>query len=108
MDIDDPKEQLEAIVKAESQEQAFSLCREIIKQKPSWDRITKIINEVEDEIETIRRSVLGYAAAVIKNKKSRATDQAYLVICAFRDPFYDSGQSGLLAACYEVIHGDAS
>ena len=98
-----PDEQAEALaVKAEEENEAIELCRALI-QRASWPEVAKILKGLQGEPESIRWAVLGYARAVLLNKRN---DQAYNVICAFESHFYDSKQAGLTRACYEAIFGE--
>jgi len=95
-------EQLEAVKqRAVEENEAIELCRALIK-KQSWKDVAKILKNLKGEPEKIRYAVLGYARAVLLNKKD---NQAYNVITAFRENFYDSKEAGLVGACYEAIFG---
>lgn len=81
--------------------EAIELCRALIK-KASWKTVAKILKQIKSEPETVRWAVLGYARAVLLSTKNH---QAYEVICAFENPFYDSKAAGLTRACYEACFG---
>lgn len=99
-----PKGQHETAIEAQLEEmnEAIELCRALIK-KESWGRITNILKKLKTDPETVRWNVLGYARAVLLKKNS---GQAYIVIDCFKEPFYNSKDAGLIAACYEAIMED--
>lgn len=93
----DMKEQLE--VKAQQLSSAIELCRALMAKKP-WKGIAKIVSGLKQESpERIRRAVLTYCTNTLLNKQS---DDAYLIMDSFREPFYDSPYEQLVMACYEV------
>jgi len=97
------EERVDAIQrKAEEQKEAIELCRALIKN-PNWGKVSKILKNLKGEPESIRWAVLGYARSVILGGKN---EQAYLILRAFEDNFYDSKNAGLARACYEVVFGD--
>jgi len=84
---------------AADQNEAIALCRALIDKRP-WKAIAEIIKGLEQEPEKVRRSVLGYAQAVLLKKDN---PQAALVLMSFRAPFYDVGKPGITIASYESI-----
>jgi len=86
---------------AEAQSEAIALCRALIAKRP-WKEIAKIILGLEVEPESVRRLVLAYTQTVLLKKDN---PQAYLILAAFKDPFYNIGKPGLTMACYEVANG---
>lgn len=99
-----PKEKQEEVLKVKISEEnkAIDLCRALIK-KENWSKIAGILKTIQEDPESIRWAVLGYARAVLLNKPDY---QAYLVIDCFQNHFYDSKHAGLVRACYECIHGE--
>ncbi len=87
--------------KLAEENEAIDLCRALIK-KEQWSKVAGILRNLKGEPESIRYAVLGYARAVLLKTKNT---QAYSIICAFRDNFYDSKAAGLAAACFESIFG---
>lgn len=85
------------------QNEAIDLCRALLNKKPDWRHITKILKDLKGEPESIRWAVLGYARSVLLSHKST---QAYTVIRAFEDNFYDSKAAGLARASFEAVFGD--
>lgn len=97
-----PEEMLTAAKQtAAEQNEAIELCRALIAKRP-WAQVTRILKGLDQDPERVRRAVLGYASSVLLNKDA---GQAYIVLTAFKDPFYDTGKPGLVCACYEAING---
>ena len=88
--------------KSELEREAIDLCRSLIK-KESWNKVTKILRNLKGDPEGVRWAVIGYARSVLIKKKDH---NAYNVIVAFENNFYDSKQAGLVRACYEAVFGD--
>jgi DNA polymerase III delta prime subunit len=102
IDIKDEEDQLEAIEKSSLKAQGFQIAQSLIYGKP-WKEIAKMINDVDEEPETIRRIILGYAVKVLTGGGKFAS-RAYVVIEACRDTWYDCGKAGLAASCFDVCH----
>jgi DNA polymerase III gamma/tau subunit len=79
--------------------EAIDLCRALIGKKP-WPVVAKIIKGIQQEPESVRRAVLGYAQSVLLGSNN---GQAYIVLDAFRQPFYDLGKPGLTMAAYMAV-----
>jgi len=79
---------------------SIDLCRLLMK-RPNWRQISDMLKTLQDDPETVRRSVLGYANAVLLGGRM----EGYNIICAFEEPFYNTGRSGLTKACYEYVFG---
>lgn len=100
------REQKKAAEKAASEANVvIDLCRLLMKSpRPKWQDITKIITGLgEADLEQTRLAVMGYCAAVLLKADN---PQAYLVMDAFREPWYNNGRSGLVLACYEAFNAD--
>ena len=97
-----PEDMLEAAKQqAANENEAIDLCRLLIGKK-QWKDVAKVLQGIEQDPEQVRRVVLGYAQAVLLKSGQL---QAYVVLTAFRQPFYDIGKPGLVLACYEAING---
>jgi DNA polymerase III gamma/tau subunit len=94
--------QLNALESSDIAAQGFNIAQALIYRKP-WSDVAKMIKTVEEEPETVRRIILGYATTVILGG-SKFAPRAYLIIESFRDNFYDSGKAGLAASCFDVVH----
>ena len=103
--LDNEEDMLSSINSATLEKQGFDLAKAIFNYNSKWPDISKLLNELKDEDpETIRWIVLGYAKAILLKAGSKIQDKAFVVIEAFRDNFYDSKHAGLAAACYEIFN----
>jgi len=97
------EDEIEIVIR-ESQieeKQVIDLCRALMS-KEKWKTISEILKGIETEPEKVRYAVLGYFTSVLLNK---GDSYSALVIDCFKEPFYNVGKAGLVAACYEVIYG---
>lgn len=100
LSLEEEEEQLDAIIKSSTRTKGIELARVLIKPKVKWPVVTKILTNLDDDPEKVRRIVLGYATAVLM----KGSPRAFLVINAMRDNFFDCGKAGLAAACYEIVN----
>ena len=85
----------------EGMEEVIVLCRALLKGEP-WSEIAKCVKSLkEPDPEKVRWAVMGYMNAVLLNGKR--SDRAALTLEYFAEPFYSSGKSGLVLACYQVL-----
>lgn len=86
---------------AEQQSLSIELCRALIGKQP-WKKVAGILEGLKDqEPESIRRHVLGYAQAVLLKGENNT---AAAVLEAFWEPLYDVGYPGLVYCCYSSIN----
>lgn len=80
------------------QAKAIDLCRALAK-KAHWRDISAILKGMEGEDpEGVRRAVLGYFTTILLNRGDADT---FMVMEAFRQPFYDQGpKTGLVMAAF--------
>ena len=97
-------EQLDALSKADVKRVAFELCQILMKAKPSWKEISSIIKSVEDEPESIRWMVLGYANKVALGNGN--TKRAIQIIESFSEPYYNTKRAGLIHSCALIVFGE--
>ena len=84
----------------ESSAQSIELSRALLNVQ-GWKMVSSILKLLKDQNpESIRRQVLGYATAVLLNKESH---QAAAMIDAFSEPTYDIGFPGIVLAAYTVV-----
>lgn len=102
--LDDPQAQAAVIGKAETKVQAIELCRLLMGKKPQWKQVADILNALKEneEAESVRRMVLGYAQSVLLKSGS---PQAAAVIAKFQFATYDSGWPALVLMAYDVVQG---
>jgi DNA polymerase-3 subunit gamma/tau len=81
--------------------ETLDLCRALVGGK-GWKAVAKILSGLSKvDPETVRRSVLGYAAAtLLKSGKVRA----YYVMEAFEEPLFNIGRPGLVLACFRAVN----
>lgn len=97
--LDSEEDQLAALAKADSKRQAIELCR-LLLGGSLWPEIVKVLKDVDDEPESLRRMVLGYVSKVCLG--GRTTQRAVEIMNCFLDNFYDSGKAGLIVACWNA------
>jgi len=98
-----PENRLATATKAaENQSQSIELCRILLKGG-GWKRVAEILKGLKNEDpESIRRHVLGYCQSVLLNKDE---ERCGLIMEEMIEPFYNTGFSGLVFACYTIIKG---
>lgn len=105
--IDLPEDKMLEMAKFQEQTetQIIELCRAMIG-KSSWKSIAGILKGLNEDPEKVRYSILRYMDSVMlgaKDSNDANLNRAYLVGCAFKNPFYSSGKSGLIQACFEAL-----
>lgn len=103
-DLKTQEEMIEAVIKSDPQKQGIDLAKMIFR-KTNWKEIAKLISEIDEEPETIRRIILGYAQSSLLKGWGNPKFAAYVINC-FRDPYYDIGKPGLVLSCYEAVCGN--
>lgn len=98
--IEDPEEQIRAIESSAHRSKSIEIAKALLAAKP-WKEVALLLKDLDDEPETIRRQVLGYASNVCLSGGKMAV-RAFLLLDVFQHPFYDSGKPGLVCACYAV------
>lgn len=98
--LESDDERLECLEKSEGRLQAVELCRALMQKKP-WSEVAKVIKQIDEEPESLRRMVLGYCNAIVLNSKS-GNARAELIMDVFRDHWYDCGKAGLTLAARTV------
>ena len=87
-----------ALQKVDAESVAIDLCRALISRKP-WRDVAVILKGLDQDAESVRRQVLGYASAVLLNKPD---PRAALILECFESNVFDSGKPGLVLAAYNV------
>jgi DNA polymerase-3 subunit gamma/tau len=101
LQVEDEEDQLKCVQAAEVEKEGIEIARALLKPKPSWSEVAKLVREVTMEPEDIRWMILGYMTKVLLGGGKMAK-RAYVVINCFRDNFYDCKKAGLAAACWEA------
>jgi DNA polymerase III gamma/tau subunit len=103
LDLESEEEQLTAILRASSQNQAIQIARSLMNPRTSWPEMVKVLKSVDEDPEGIRRLVLAYASNTMLGANAAILQRAYLICVAFSDNFFDTGRAGLVSSCYEVV-----
>ncbi len=99
IDIEDEESALEAIDNVyASESNVIDLCRALMSAE-KWNKISKHLDAIEAEPETVRRAVLGYFTKVLLSKGDVRVAE---ILEQFEDNYYDSGKAGLVLSCFAV------
>jgi DNA polymerase III gamma/tau subunit len=97
----EPEDMLEAAKQTTAQQNAaIDLCRALIGKRP-WREIAKIIQGLDQDPESVRRAVLGYAQAVLLKS---GQPQAWVVLDSFKQDFFTTGKAGLTLSAYAAVN----
>lgn len=100
-DLEGDETRIKALsVSSQTKAEAINLARALLANAP-WGEVSKILKGLDDEAESVRYLVLGFARTVLLGGGQKAP-RAYLIIDCFARNFYDSKLAGLAAACWEV------
>jgi len=107
IDLNPKDMQKQVQIQAEKEQQVIQLARALIT-KQKWSKVAKILKELsQEDPESLRRLVMRYmSSAILNSKKEEQSSRPYLIMDAFREPFYDNGREGLILACYESLYAD--
>lgn len=94
--------QLDALMKSDSKTFGFEIGRKLLDTRTRWPDISPMLKELEEEPETIRRIILAFMTTVMLSN-GRSVQRAAQIINVFQDNYYDSGKSGLVLNCYEIV-----
>lgn len=101
--IEGTEQQMELIVRGAAQKESIELARCLFNFQKQWADAAKILQTIEDEPETVRYIVLGYAKSVLL-KGGAMSARAAAVIDSFQFHFFDSKHAGLALATYRVMN----
>lgn len=98
--IDLPEDrQLEAAKRFAAQKsQIIELCNALMDQAP-WKKVSKILKNIEQDPEQIRRSILGICNSILLN---RGAARAAVIMECFEEPTYNIGAPGITLSCYRA------
>jgi hypothetical protein len=72
-------------------------------RRTGWKAVATILSQVEeDDVESVRRGVIGYCSAVLLREEN---DHAMGILDQMIEPFFQSGRAGLIHACYTILRG---
>jgi hypothetical protein len=98
----DEEEMLEsAKQEAERREQSITLCRAIMSKR-NWKEIASLIKSIDEEPETVRRTIRSYFSSVLLNGNS----EAFIVLDCLKQPFYNIDGKNELVRCLYEIHSE--
>ena len=101
IDLDEDDMLAAAKREAVKQNGVIDLCRSLIEAQ-SWKKIAGILKGLEgDDPEGIRQAVLRYCNSILLS--SNDAPFAFLIMDAFREPFFNNGRAGVTMACYESL-----
>jgi DNA polymerase III delta prime subunit len=104
--IDDEETALKLLTEDSGRAEIVEICRELLKPKPSYGTIQKLMKTITDEPETIRRAILGYMTGILSSNTNKPLlNRAYVVVDSFRDSYFESGKAGLWASYWLCING---
>lgn len=98
--ITNEKEQFAGVAAADYKTVAIDVARMLMKPNASWAEISKVIKPCTEDPESVRRCVLGYASAILRNGKADA--RAAEIIEAFWENWFDVGAAGLTLSCWNL------
>jgi DNA polymerase III gamma/tau subunit len=102
IDLGDEADKLDALQKADLKRVGIDIARALFKNA-KWTEIAALLKNVEDEPETIRRIILGYATTIALSKPNPVRE--IQVIEAFMENYFSSGKAGLVQSCAVVTLG---
>jgi len=108
--IDLPNEQLLKAIEqtAGGEASVQDLCR-LLMHCAAWKDFQPVLKSITEtqEPETVRRYVMTWMQnELLSNKEKVKQAQAFLVLAAFREPFFNTGKPGLVGACFESVCGE--
>jgi DNA polymerase III subunit gamma/tau len=88
--------------------EAIELCRALIK-KDSWDSVQELLKAIKksdgNDVEKVRRMVLGYITTIMLNNKDESTcEQCMNIYDVFKSPTYDNGWSDIVFYSYQSVY----
>lgn len=99
--MDSEKARLSVLTKQDAQAAGIDLCRALMDRNKKWPDIAKILKSLEQDPESVRRQVIGYASSVLLNNP---LPKAALVLASFSENLYDTGKAGLVLQAYLCFH----
>lgn len=94
------EDQLTAILASQVKVRAIELAQALLYHK-GWSEVSAILRELDEDPESLRHMVLGYASAVLL-KGGKANERAFMLLDVFGHSFFESKKPGLVTACYAV------
>lgn len=100
---DNEADRLAAVQNDKVKRDAFELVRLMLWQKGKWPEAAKLLAEIEDDPEGVRRLIRACAGKELLKANGNANN-AFLILDVFQAPFFDAdGRNSLIRGCYEVF-----
>lgn len=106
IDLDNEKEQLAAIINADSKNEAKHIFGALLNPRTTWADMAKILKGVDDDPEGLRRYILAASRNVMLGG-GKLAGRAAFIIKVFQFNTFDSGRAGFDQMCYEVVQPPA-
>lgn len=105
--ISEEAKQLEILDAGDIATQAIDLARALCQAKPAWNKISKILLNMDknEDSERVRYLILSYARTTALKSDFKKAAKCMAVIEAFSDNFYDSKAAGLALAAWDAVQG---
>lgn len=102
LDLKDEREQMAAVEKADAKKRSYELVKMLVfEPNAKWSKVAAIIEGIDDDPESVRMQMLGFARKMLLVDKAAA--RAYYVLQAFGAAWHYEGNAGLTRACYECF-----
>lgn len=106
----DESKALETIEKSDVRAKAIELAQMLMFKRPTWKQVATLLNKLreqgDEQPEQIRWMMLGYASTTCLNAKNKkSASRAFVILDQFQSNYYDTKWAGLIADCFEVVHG---
>lgn len=101
--VPDDDGRLNAIENSDHKSKGIELARALLNPRASWPEVAKLLKGLEEEPETIRYIVLGYASNVMLGG-GKLAGRAFYIADIFQHNFYDSKRAGLVLACWAAVN----
>lgn len=99
--VADPSDQIKVVEETASIAVNTDSLVTVMLKRQGWKAVASVLEAIsEDDIESVRRGVLGYCRKVLLNGED---DMAAEIINQFSANFFDSGLAGLTLACYMAV-----
>ena len=101
IDIEDDETLIAAIEKhIVNEAEIKELCQALIN-KSGWKSVSAILKNLDEEPETIRRSVIGYMNATLLNTGNA---KIALIMDCFTENYFNTGKAGLTLSCFYALN----
>ncbi len=105
------KDRIAAIKAPASEKRAFDLVKALLWQRPKWDQVARLIQEIEEagdlsDPERFRHLVLACTKKEML-KGGKNAPRAFGIHREFESNWFDCPKTGLVASCFAVVHPSA-